>query len=196
MDSNECRKNLNLPIDKKIILTVGNLLEIKGHKYLIEAMSEVVKHRKEVLCIIVGSGKLKRKLEKQIKSLNLENYVKLVGRKSHSEIPSWMNACDVFVLPSLNEGNPTVMFECLGCGRPFIVTRVGGVPEIITSEDYGLLCEPADSKELAKNLLMALNKEWNAKKIEEYSAHFTWDVISKEILNVYSKIDSINIDVE
>ena len=191
MNSEECRKTLNLPIDKKIILTVGNLAEVKGHKYLIEAMSEIVKHRKDVLCIIVGSGKLKGKLEKQIKNLNLKNYVKLVGGKPHNEIPIWMNACDVFVLPSLNEGNPTVMFECLGCGKPFIGTRVGGVPEIITSDDFGLLCELADSDGLANNLLIAPDKEWDIKKIEGYSSQFTWDAISKDVLNVYSKIDSI-----
>lgn len=189
MNSEECRKTLNLPIDKKRILTVGNLVEIKGHKYLIEAMSEVVKHRKDILCIIVGSGKLEGKLEKKIKSAGLQDYVKLVGGKPHDEIPIWMNACDVFVLPSLNEGNPTVMFECLGCGKPFIGTIVGGIPEIIISENYGLLCEPADSEELATNILMALDKEWNSERIGVYADMFTWKNIAMEILNVYEKID-------
>jgi len=132
-DSNECKKALNLPFGKKIILTVGNLFEVKGHKYLIEAMQKVIKHRKDVLCIIVGSGKLKGKLERQIRKAALEDHVKLVGGRPHDEIPIWMNACDLFVLPSLSEGNPTVMFECLGCGKPFVGTKVGGEPEIITS---------------------------------------------------------------
>ncbi|MBE9593841.1 MAG: glycosyltransferase, partial [Proteobacteria bacterium] len=158
-DSNECRKALNLPLDKKILLTIGSLIEIKGHKYLIEAMKEVVKQKKDTLCIIVGDGKLKTKLEKQIKKFGLKNHVKLAGGKPHNEIPIWMNACDAFVLPSLNEGNPTVMFECLGCGTPFIGTTVGGEPEIITSDDYGLLCEPANSKKLAEKILIALDKE-------------------------------------
>lgn len=188
MNSDECRKILNLPIDKKIILTVGNLVEVKGHKYLIEAMSEVVKHRKNVLCIIVGSGKLEGKLEKQIRSLNLENYVKLVGGKSHSEIPLWMNACDIFVLSSLNEGNPTVMFECLGCGKPFIGTTVGGIPDIITSDDYGLLCEAAKSRDLAGNILLALNKSWEINPICEYAGQFTWENITQNILKIYSQL--------
>ena len=68
-DLSECKKILNLPTDKKIILTVGNLLEMKGHKYLIEAMKKVIKRRKDVLCIIVGGGKLKNKLKNQIKKL-------------------------------------------------------------------------------------------------------------------------------
>ena len=63
------------------------------------------------------------------------DHVEFVGGKPHAEIPIWMNACDVFVLSSLSEGNPTVMFECVGCGKPFIGTKVGGIPEIIISDD-------------------------------------------------------------
>ena len=126
-DSFECRKILNLPIDKKIILSVGNLEEVKGHKYLIEAMSHVVKSRKDVICFIVGEGKLETQLRKCIFSAKLENNIRLVGCKNHDEIPLWINACDIFVFPSLNEGNPTVMFECLSCGKPFVGTKVGGI---------------------------------------------------------------------
>lgn len=185
---NDCRKTLNLPPDKMIILTVGNLVEIKGHKYLIEAINEVVKYRKDVLCIIVGGGKLKGKLEKQIKKAGLESYVKLVGGKQHDEIPIWMNACDVFVLPSLNEGNPNVMFEALGCGKPFVGTKVGGVPDIITSEDYGMLVEPANPKELAEKILIALDKEWDMERIRSYAERFKLENKGNEILKVYESL--------
>jgi len=77
----------------------------------------------------------------------------------------WINAADIFVLPSLGEGNPTIMFECLGCGKPFVGTTVGGVPEVITSDDYGLLVEPADPKDLARKILMALGREWDREAI-------------------------------
>jgi glycosyltransferase involved in cell wall biosynthesis len=187
-DLEECRKVLDAPLDKKIVLSVGHLFEVKGHKYLIEAMKEVVKQKKDTLCIIVGGGKLENKLENQIKKAGLQNYVKLVGGRPHDEIPIWMNACDVFVLPSLNEGNPTVMFECLGCGKPFIGTTVGGEPEIITSDNYGLLCEPATPKALAEKILTALDKEWDNKKILEYAKRFTWERIAKEILDVYTQV--------
>lgn len=186
----ECKKILELPSGKKIILTVGNLVEIKGHKYLIGAMNEVVKHRKDVLCIMVGSGKSKNELEKQIKKLKLEDHVKLVGGRPHDEIPIWMNAADLFVLPSLNEGNPTVMFECLGCGKPFIGTKVGGEPEVITSEDYGYLTEPANPDELAEKILIALNKEWDCDKIREYAEQFTWENIIEEIVAIYEGVEN------
>ena len=129
------RRTLGLPPDRKILLAVGNLVEVKGHRYLVEAMAEVVKERQDVLCVIVGSGPLRGRLERQVRALGLEEHVRFVGGKPHEEIPIWMNACDVFVLPSLNEGNPTVMFECLGSWRPFVGRDVGGVREIIISND-------------------------------------------------------------
>ena len=188
MDIEKCRKKLGLPLDKKIIIAVGNLLKIKGHSYLIEAMAEVVKHRSDVVCFIVGGGALEKKLNEQVRKAGLQDHVTLIGSKLHGEIPLWMNACDIFVLPSLNEGNPTVMFECLGCGKPFVGTRVGGVPEIIVSEDYGLLSDPANSMELAENILSALDKSWDETKIKDYSAQFTWAEIAKNIAKIYEKL--------
>ncbi|NJE30328.1 glycosyltransferase family 4 protein [Thermococcus sp. 18S1] len=183
-----CREILNLPYNKKIVVTIGNLLPVKGHEYLIEAMKKIVKARNDVMLIIVGDGPLRKDLENQIKKLGLENYVKLVGAKPHNKIPLWMNAADLFVLPSLSEGNPTVMFEALGVGLPFVGTAVGGVPEIITSEDYGLLCPPKDPECLAEKILIALDKEWNREKIRKYAEQFTWENIARETLKIYRQV--------
>jgi len=173
MEKNACRQKLNLPLDKQIILNVGNLYEIKGTKFLVSAMKVVLEDNKDVYCFIIGKGKLKERLENQIKQLEIQNNVKLIGSKSHEEIPIWINACDVFVLPSLGEGNPTVMFECLGCGKPFIGTKVGGEPEIICCQDYGILSEPGNFQDLAEKINIALKKNWEKKKILEYSKQFT-----------------------
>lgn len=188
MDSKECRSTLGLPQDKKIIVTVGKLFPIKGHKYLIEAIGELVKDRKDILCVIVGDGELQERLKKQVKDAGLESYIVLAGGRPHSEIPLWINACDLFVLPSLNEGNPTVMFECLGCGKPFVGTRVGGIPEIITSTDIGYVVPTADVKELAEKISIALGTNWDRERIYRYASDFTWEKIVNEILNVYNKL--------
>jgi glycosyltransferase involved in cell wall biosynthesis len=186
MEMTKIRKKLNLPEDKKIILNVGNLLEVKGQKYLIKAIKEVKVKIPNLLCVIIGDGTLRECLEKKVQDLRIEKYVKIIGARPHNEIPLWMNAADLFVLPSLNEGNPTVMFECLACGKPFVGTKVGGIPEIIFSEDYGLLCEPANPEELKENILQALSEEWDHKKILKYAEKFIWDNISKKILEIYS----------
>jgi glycosyltransferase involved in cell wall biosynthesis len=80
------------------------------------------------------------------------------------------------------------MFESLGFGKPFVGTKVGGEPKIITSEDYGLLCEPANPKDLAEKILTALDKEWDKEKILKYAERFTWDNIVKEIIVIYKSI--------
>lgn len=189
MDMHECRERLGLPSDKKVILNVGRLYgAVKGHEHLIKAMSRVVKEREDVLCVIVGPGRLYNTLEHLILSLNLEEYVVLAGGKPHDEIPVWLNACDLFVLPSLSEGNPTVMFEAFGCGKPFVGTRVGGVPEVITSNEYGLLVDPANPDDLAEKILMALDREWNREAILACSERYTWENITKEIVSVYDQV--------
>ena len=104
--------------------------------------------------------------------------------RSHSGLAP---AISLFSL-SLNEGNPTVMFEALGCGKPFIGTRVGGVPEVIVSDVYGLLVNPADPADLAGKILTALDRTWDQEAIVQYADRFTWNEISKEILKVYRSV--------
>jgi len=189
LNVDSCRTKLELPTNKKIILNVGNLYhEVKGHKYLIEAMSEVIKYRKDVLCIIVGRGRLYSELKKQIESLELSNYVKLAGGKPYYEIPIWMNACDVFVLPSLSESFGVVQIEAMACGKPVVATRNGGSEEIIVSNDYGLICDPARPRELAENILLSLDKNWDSKKIISYVSQFSLSVVNNRILEIYDSV--------
>lgn len=188
MSVSESRARLGLPQDKKILLYVGAFDPVKGHRFFVDAVSRIVRHRQDILGVVVGSGKLHGALKQQIEQLDLGEFLHLVGAKPHSEIPLWMNACDLFVLPSLNEGNPTVMFEALGCGKPFVGTRVGGVPEIITSDEYGLLVEPGDSDALAEKILLALEKEWDQEALLRHTARYTWENIGQQIALVYASV--------
>ncbi len=185
---NVARETLKLPKEKRIILNVAQMYSpLKGHEFLIKAFSKVLQKQNDVLLVLVGDGRLRPKIESLIHELNVQDHVVLAGARPHDEIPLWMNAADLFVLPSLSEGNPTVMFEALGVGLPFVGTAVGGVPEIITSEDYGLLCPPADPECLAEKILIALEKEWDREKIRKYAEQFTWEEIAKRVINIYLK---------
>ncbi|MBE9593771.1 MAG: glycosyltransferase, partial [Proteobacteria bacterium] len=97
--------------------------------------------------------------------------------------------CDVFVLPSLRESFGVVQIEAMACGKPIVATRNGGSEEIITSEDYGLLCGPANPEELAEKILIALDKEWDGEKIRGYAERFRWENIVKEIVKVYKAVN-------
>ncbi len=187
-DKTECRKMLELPLDKRVIVTVGNLTQVKGHIYLIEALLKLSKIRKDFICYIIGEGELKQDLISMVKKLDLDSFVKILGGKKHEEIPFWLSSGDVFVLSSLNEGNPTVMFESLAVGLPFVGTRVGGIPEIIKSRDYGLIAEPKDSEDLFNKLQQALEQDFDVYKILEYSENFTWDAISQKVLKIYQNL--------
>ncbi len=190
LSKNAARKYLDSPIDKKIVFSLGGLIERKGFQYLIKAMRKIPNVRKDILCFIGGDGPFRGRLEDLIQKYDLQDNIKLLGFISDKDLKYWMNAADMFVLPSLSEGNPTVMFEALGVGLPFVGTAVGGVPEIITSEDYGLLCPPKNPDCLAEKILEALNRQWDREKIREYAQQFTWENIAEEILEIYHKVMS------
>lgn len=184
-DMVECRRTLQLPLDKKILVTVGFLAEKKGQKYLIDAVARLAENREDIFAVIVGSGQLHNKLEQQVRNLGLGDYVRLVGGKPHNEIPIWMNAADLFVLPSLTESFGVVQIEAMACGKPVVATINGGSEEVITSEEYGYLVESGNPKLLATKIEQALEREWNQEQILNYSEMFTWHSIADQILQVY-----------
>lgn len=185
VQKDNARRKLGLKNDLKIIFNFGRLSEEKGQKYLIDAVNKVIKTKKNILCIIGGRGPLKNKLQNQINELKLQNHIMLIGFIPDELLTYWIHACDIFVLPSLGEGNPTVMFECLGCGRPFIGTKVGGVTEVIVSDNYGLIVDPGNTESLVQAIEASLDTEWNSQLIEQYAEQFTWENIAKKILSVY-----------
>ncbi|WP_042701851.1 glycosyltransferase family 4 protein [Thermococcus sp. PK] len=185
MPKDKAREKLGIPLEKKVLFSLGNLIERKGFQYLIEAMKTIVKYRDDTICFIGGRGPLKKKLQKQVEKYNLENYVKLLGAIPDEKLALWMNAADLFVLSSLSESFGLVVLEALAVGTPAVATINGGSEEVITSEDYGLLCEPGNVDDLAEKILIALNKEWNREKIRKYAEQFTWRNIVKQILEVY-----------
>ncbi|MDN5339309.1 MAG: hypothetical protein PWQ30_418 [Euryarchaeota archaeon] len=183
-----CRKALNLPINRKILLSVGNLVEVKGYTHLIDAISEVVRERTDVLCLIVGRGELKHRLEKKVSSLGLEQYVRFIGGKPHGEIPLWMNASDLFVLPSLRESFGIVQVEAMACGKPVVATKNGGSEEIVIPGKTGLLCDAADPRGLAESIVRALDMPWDADAIADEVRPYSWESVGREISWIYSSL--------
>ena len=191
-DMFSCREKLSLPQDKRILFGLGILTERKGFQYLVEAMSHIAKERSDVLCYVGGSGPYREHLEMMIQEFHLQDTVFLLGRVSDEDLPIWMNACDLFVLPSLNESFGVVNIEALACGKPVVATNVGGIPEIICSEDYGLLCDVASVSSLTSCLKEALSRVhshmWQKKKILDYASQYDWKIICENIVILYSTI--------
>ncbi len=187
MDAQTARERLGLPSEKKVLFSLGFLTKRKGFHHLIDAMDAICEQRTDVVCYIGGSGAEHKSLQAQIARMQHRDTVHLLGSVPNDLLPFWMNACDIFVLSSLNEGNPTVMFEALGCGKPFVGTRVGGVPEVIHADTYGLLVEPGDVHDLAEKIRIALDMEWNTDEILRYARQFTWENIAVETMKTYQK---------
>ncbi|MDD4308536.1 MAG: glycosyltransferase [Thermoplasmata archaeon] len=189
----ECRKQLKLP-DKKIILHAGNYkIEHKNQLNLVRALAELHRSRDDFVAYLIGRGaEGQRAIENEVKAQGASDYIKVVGGVPYSpvnELPIWMNAADLFVLPSYSEGNPAVMFEALACGTPFVGTNVGGVGEVITSEEYGILYDkPDDVMKLRELMYTALDRKWNRDKISGYALNFTGEKIAERIIKEYEKI--------
>lgn len=187
MDKSKCKRSLNIKHQNKIILTVGNLIEVKNQITLIESIKLLIKTNKNVSCYIIGSGNLESFLKKRVRELELSDHIYFVGQVNHDEICKWMNIADLFVLPSLSEGNPTVMFENMACGKPYVGTNVGGVKDIINKSYLGSIYE--DKKNpilLSEEIKDGLKKNWDQKKILKESEKYNWSKLAKKYM-VYLK---------
>ena len=186
-DRQECRKELGLTQERKIILSIGNLVEEKGLNHLVSAMASLIKKRQDILCVIIGRGELKKDLQHQVTSLGLDASIILAGGRSHSEIPLWLNASDLFVFPSIRESFGVVQIEAMACGKPVVATINGGSEEIV-SPDSSTLVEPRNAFALADAIDCGLEKKWDSEKIVDYSKKFSLEHVSMRLANQYSEI--------
>ena len=181
------REILGLPKDQKIIIAIGRLVPVKGHRYLIQAAKILTEKNPDIKIYIVGGGKLIYALSMLISKLNLQNKVFLVGSRPHTEIPLWINAADLIALPSLNEGCPVVILESMACGKPVVCSAVGCLPYII-NDKVGILVESKNYIQLANALEEGLNRSWDYNYIREYSRRFSWKHSISRILDIYRSI--------
>ena len=145
----EARLRLGLPVHGAVAVFAGNLLWSKGVGVLVEACRRLADRRVSHHCYFVGRGADAKRLQASIRKRGLEKHVTLAGACSHAELRAWYQAADVVVLPSFSEGIPNVLREALACGRPFIATEVGGIPEI-AHPSYSRLIPPGDAAALAE----------------------------------------------
>ena len=140
-------RNYKLEIRNSIqVGTIANLYKNKGIEYLISAIARISDHNKFNF-IIIGEGPERQYLEKIVKKHELENIVFLTG--AIPDAYQYLKAFDLFVLPSIKEGQPWVILEAMAADVPIVATNIAGIPEMIENEKSGLLVEPADPDALA-----------------------------------------------
>lgn len=143
------RQRLGLPLDRKIIVSVGRLEPVKGHTVLLDACLKISKQGIPFTCYVLGNGSLETTLLQKAKDYGLEGLFQLSGSQQQSRLADWYRAADVIALPSLSEGIPNVLLEAISCGKQFVASRVGGIPEI-ADPIRDQLVAPNDPDELAE----------------------------------------------
>jgi glycosyltransferase involved in cell wall biosynthesis len=130
------------------VLCLGRLVERKGHRFLLEACQSLEGAR----LTIAGDGPERGALEQLAEAGGIDDCVEFTGVVGQDEALRLYREADLFCLPSLAEGLPTVLIEAMACAVPVIATRIDGVPELIADGEDGLLCEPGDPASLAAAL--------------------------------------------
>jgi phosphatidylinositol alpha-1,6-mannosyltransferase len=160
------RNRLEIKDDDFVLLQVSRIVDRKGHRYVMEAISKMDESEKaRIKYIICGRGPLLEQLQTLANDLRLEKNVKMVGFVNDDELPAYYDACDVFVMPSIEahstvEGFGIVFLEAALRDKPSIGSKHGAVPEVVINGITGLLVEPENSNDLADKIcIMARNKE-------------------------------------
>ena len=148
------RQRLNLPDNAIVVLTVARLSAQKGHDYLIPAIPHLVKQFPLLHFVWVGEGDRRMALEKSLADYGIQTAVSLLG---HCEtVSDWLQAADLFVLPTHFEGLPFALLEAMAQRLPVVAANVNGIPELIEHRRHGLLTRPGDSCDLLEALRWAL----------------------------------------
>jgi glycosyltransferase involved in cell wall biosynthesis len=147
------RRELDISYDSLALLYVGSLKREKGVYELINAFCKIRKILPQAVLNICGSGNEYNDLMELIAQSGLESVVRLVGEVKPDHLHKWMQASDIFLLPSYSEGMPNVIMEAMACGLPVISTTVGGLPDAIGNCDGAILVKPRDVDSLVTAII-------------------------------------------
>ena len=194
MDRREARRRLGLPDDEPVVAFVGVLTPRKGIDTLVEALGLLAARPGGApVLAVAGEGELRAPLEQRAAALGIGERIRFLGKLPHDEVPWAMAAGDVFCLPSLSEGLPTVVCEAMACGRAVVATAVDGTPEIVDDGATGLLVPPRDPRSLADALARLLGDPPLVRRMEQEAlrrarATYTWEANARSHVALYEAL--------
>jgi glycosyltransferase involved in cell wall biosynthesis len=179
VDRAEARRRLGLT-DGPIVMSIGNLVQEKGHDLVIDALARLP----QVQGLVVGAGPERERLAKRIEAHGLAARVRLVPEQPQSELKWLYGACDAVVLASTREGTPNVLLEAMACGTPVVAMAVGGVPEIVTEPAAGRVVATRTPEALATAIANLLGAPRAAAQTRAFAERFDWNACARAHLAV------------
>jgi glycosyltransferase involved in cell wall biosynthesis len=191
-DGVAARGRLGLSSTTTVLLIVGRLVPLKGHRYLLSALAQLRHAQRDVALLVVGDGPLRASLERFADALDLKAAVHFLGARQ-GLVEETLAAADIVVVPSLLEGFGLVALEAMAAGRPCVVSRTGGLPEIVEDDDSGILVPAGDVTALTSALdRLVSNPDLRARMGRRgravVEARFDIRVGVRQIIRVYDDI--------
>lgn len=191
IDRLEKRKEFGLSGGDKVCISVGRLVPVKGHSYLISAMPKVLGTVPSAKLLLVGDGELRNELEEQTKREGVSKSVIFTGLRD--DIPELLAMSDLFVLSSINEGMGKVLVEAMAVGLPVVATKVGGVPAVVVDGETGIIVPPKDPDAMARAIIRLLTDPDTSIKMgkagrKRVYPDFSVETMIEKIENLYENL--------
>lgn len=177
-----------LGIKRATLLSVGHLVERKGHHLAIEALKTLP----EFDLVVIGergteSGGMVNELHRQAEAPELAGRVRFIGNLPQEQLRDWYGAADALVLATNLEGMPNVMLESLACGTPVVATRVGGIPEIMTTPEAGVLMEERTAAGVAAAVNQLFDHYPRREDTRRFAETLSWDETTRGQLALFDR---------
>lgn len=180
------------------LLTVGRLVEFKGHPYALRAVAGLIKHGYDLKYRIVGDGPMRTQLQSLINSLGVQEHILLLGSRCRDDVLALYGQSDIFILASITtsegrvEAQGLVVQEAQACGLPVVVTNNGGIPEGIVAGETGLLVPEGDVHALADSIQFLVDHpemwpEMGRKGREFVEECFDMDKLNRRLVSTYEE---------
>ncbi len=183
-DRIQARQRLGLPVDEPYLLSVGHLIERKGHHIAIEALS----HLPGVTLLIAGSGPEEGSLKALAKRLGVAERVRWVGVVPQTDLKWWYSAADVLALCSSREGWANVLLEAMACGTPVLATNIWGTPEVVSTPAAGLLLARRDAQALAAAWAQLQTQLPTRDDTRAHAETFSWEATTHGQLRLFREV--------
>jgi glycosyltransferase involved in cell wall biosynthesis len=159
------RDELRLGRDDRLLVSVGNLYPVKGHRHLLDAVARIAGRHPRVHVAICGRGELADVLRRQARELGIAQRLHLLGLRA--DVASVLASADIFVHPSVSEGLPLALLEAMFAGRAIVASRVGEVGTALADGGAGALVPAGDSAALAAAIEKLLDHPLHARTLGE-----------------------------